>query len=211
MSKKLIMPVLAVFALSATANAQGTWYTDQATWLANLTSSVTTADFNSIPGSNSYTENGVTATADGGFFDLGIGALSTNNSADYITFTFSGNAFAGFFGMTDLPGAPVSDGMYFFVDGSLTNVYSFTSTTTGSGYTFLCYISNSASNISVTVSGDDTPEFVTVNSFSRAIGSNPAAPGGGGVVPEPGTVVSMGLLGAGVLGLVVRSRRRISN
>jgi hypothetical protein len=80
---------------------------------------------------------------------------------------------------------------------------SLTSTT---GYTFLGYISDSSSPIFVTVSGDATPEYVTVDSFSFGNGSNPTAPGG--AVPEPGTVVSMGLLGAGVLGLVIRSRRR---
>ena len=203
--KKLLTSTLAVFAISVTANAQGTWYTDQSTWLANLTSSVTTANYNSFSGGSPYTENGVTATASGGFYDLGISALSTNN-LDPITFTFSGNAFAGFFGMTNLPGALVSDGMNFSVDGSLTNVYSLTST---SGFTFLGYISDSASDISVKVSGDASPEYVTVDSFSFANGTNSAAPGG--AVPEPGTVVSMGLLGAGVLGLVIRSRRRISN
>ncbi len=209
--KKLLTSTLAVFALSVTANAQGTWYTDQSTWLANLTSSVTTADYNSIPNgffTSPYTENGVTATATGGFYGIGLPALTTN-LLEPITFTFSGNAFAGFFGMTNLPGALVSDGMNFSVDGSLTNVYSLTSTTAGSGYTFLGYISDSASDISVKVSGDASPEYVTVDSFSFANGTNPAAPGG--AVPEPGTVVSMGLLGAGVLGLVARSRRRISN
>ena len=203
--KNLTLSALAVLALSVTANAQGTWYTDQSTWLANVTSSVTTANYNSFSAGSPYTENGVTATAPGGFFDLGISALSTNGPVP-ITFTFSGNAFAGFFGMTNAPGALVSDGMNFSVDGSLTNVYSLTST---SGYTFLGYISDSASDISVKVSGDASPEFVTVDSFSFANGTNSAAPGG--AVPEPGTVVSMGLLGAGVLGLVVRSRRRISN
>ena len=208
--KKLLTSTLAVFAISVAANAQGTWYTDQSTWLANLTSSVTTADYNSIPNgiTSPYTENYVTATATGGFYDIGIPALSTNN-AEPITFTFSGNAFAGFFGMTEIRGTLISDGMNFSVDGSLTNVYSLTSTTAGSGYTFLGYISDSASDISVKVSGDASPEFVTVDSFSFANGTNPAAPGG--AVPEPGTVVSMGLLGAGVLGLVIRSRRRISN
>ena len=206
--KKLLTSTLVVFAISVTANAQGTWYTDQSTWLANLTSSVTTASYNSFPAGSPYTENGVTATATGGFYDVGLTALSTNNTVP-ITFTFSGNAFGGLFGMTNNPGALVSDGMNFSVDGSLTNVYSLTSTTAGSGFTFLGYISDSASDISVKVSGDATPEFVTVDSFSFANGTNPAAPGG--AVPEPGTVVSMGLLGAGVLGLVIRSRRRISN
>ena len=51
-----------------------------------------------------------------------------------------------------------------------------------------------------------TPEFVAVDSGN---GTKPAERGG--AVPEPGTVVSMGLLGAGVLGLVIRSRRRVSN
>jgi hypothetical protein len=96
--------------------------------------------------------------------------------------------------------------MNFSVDGSLTNIYSLTSTT---GYTFLGYISDSSSPISVTFSPDLTPEYATVDSFSFGSGTNPAAPGG--AVPEPGTVVSMGLLGAGVLGLVIRSRRRMSN
>ena len=210
MIKKLTVSALAVLALSVTANAQGTWYTDQSTWLANLTSSVTTANYNSLPNNflnSPYTENGVTSTASLGLYGV-QGALSTN-ALQPITFTFSGNAFAGFFGITNGPGALVSDGMNFSVDGSLTNVYSLTSTTAGSGFTFLGYISDSASDISVNVSGDASPEYVTVDSFSFANGTNSAAPGS--AVPEPGTVVSMGLLGAGVLGLVVRSRRRISN
>ena len=207
--KNLTLSAIAVLALSVTANAQGTWYTDQSTWLANLTWSAG-ANYNSIPNgffNSPYTENGVTSTAPQGLYGIG-GALSTNFN-EPITFTFSGNAFAGFFGITNLPGALVSDGMNFSVDGSLTNVYSLTSTTAGSGFTFLGYISDSASDISVKVSGDATPEFVTVDSFSFANGTNSAAPGG--AVPAPGTVVSMGLLGAGVLGLVIRSRRRISN
>ena len=210
MIKKLTVSALAVLALSVTANAQGTWYTDQSTWLANLTWSAG-ANYNSIPNgffNSPYTENGVTATAAGGFFGIGLPALTTNLT-EPITFTFSGNAFAGFFGMTNLPGALVSDGMNFSVDGSLTNVYSLTSTTAGSGFTILGYISDSASDISVKISGDASPEYVTVDSFYFAEGTSSAAPGG--AVPEPGTVVSMGLLGAGVLGLVIRSRRRISN
>ena len=205
--KKVAITVLGMMAVAASANAQGTWYTDKALW-ESLTTVTNTADYNASPNgffNSPYTEAGVTATASGGFFNLGIGALSTNG-LDPITFTFSGNAFGGMFGMTDAPGALVADGMNFSVDGSLTNIYSLTSTT---GYTFLGYISDSSSPINVKVSGDASPEFVTVDSFSFGNGTNPSAPGG--AVPEPGTVVSMGLLGAGVLGLVIRSRRRMSN
>ena len=120
-----------------------------------------------------YTEAGVTATASRGFYGLGIGALSTND-LNPITFTFSGNAFSGMFGMTDFNGALVVDGMKFSVDGSSTNVYSLTSTT---GYTFLGYISDSTSPINVKVSGDATPQYVTVDRFSFGNGTNPSAPG----------------------------------
>jgi hypothetical protein len=194
-------------ALAASANAQGTWYTDQALWLSRTTVT-NTAKYNSMPKgffTSPYTEAGVTATTTGGFWGLGIGALSPNGTVP-ITFTFSGNAFSGMFGMTNASGTLVADEMNFSVDGSSTNIEGLTSTT---GYTFLGYISDSSSPISVTFSPDLTPEFVTVDSFSFGNGTNPAAPGG--AVPEPGTVVSMGLLGAGVLGLVIRSRRRMSN
>jgi hypothetical protein len=205
--KKVAITVLGVMAVAASANAQGTWYTDKALW-ESLTTVSNTADYNASPNgffTGPYTEAGVTATAAGGFYGLGIGALSTN-SAEPMTFTFSGNAFGGMFGMTEINGSLIADGMKFSVDGSSTNVYNLTSTT---GYTFLGYISDSSSPISVTFSPDLTPEYATVDSFSFGNGTNPSAPGG--AVPEPGTVVSMGLLGAGVLGLVIRSRRRMSN
>jgi hypothetical protein len=207
--KKLAITVLGVMALAASANAQGTWYTDKALW-ESLTTVSNTANYNEDPPNgfftSPYTESGVVHTASGGFYGLGIGALSTNNQ-DPIDFTFGSNAFGGMFGMTNANGSLIADGMKFFVYGGAGNhVYNLTST---SGYTFLGYISDSSFPISLTVGGDVTPEYVTVDSFSFGNGTNPAAPGG--AVPEPGTVVSMGLLGAGVLGLVIRSRRRTSN
>ena len=212
--KNLTLSAIAVFAISVAANAQGTWYTDQSLWQSRLTSVGGTAEYNSLGGgffNSPYTENGVTATAAGGFYtSSSVPALSTNNNASVpLVFTFSGNAFGGMFGMTDASFGFLADGMNFSVDGSLTNVYSMTSPATTNPYTFLGYISDSASDISVKVSGDASPEYVTVDYFSFANGTNSAAPGG--AVPEPGTIVSMGLLGAGVLGLVIRSRRRISN
>ncbi len=211
--KKLLTSTLAVFAISVAANAQGTWYTDQSLWQSRLTSVGGTAEYNSLGfGSRNspYTENGVTATAGDGFYtDARYGALSLNNAATPLVFTFSGNAFGGMFGMTDNNFSFLADGMNFSVDGSLTNVYSMTSPATTNTYTFLGYISDSAANISVAATGDASPQFFMVDSFSFANATNSAAPGG--AVPEPGTVVSMGLLGAGVLGLVIRSRRRISN
>ena len=209
MKKVFIGAVLAI-AITGAANAQGTWYTDYATWASKITSGVTTADYNSTPTGlfgSPYTESGVTATATGGFYDLGIGALSTNNNTASVTFTFGNNAFAGYFANTNLPGAFIADTLTFSIDGSLTNTTSIT--TSAAGYSFVGYVSDSVAPITLDVT---TLNFVTVDSFFRGDGSNVQNPGGGsGAVPEPGTVVSMGLLGAGVLGLVVRSRRRASN
>ena len=207
--KKLAITALGVLALAASANAQGTWYTDKALWLSRTTV-VNTADYNSLPNGffiGPYTEAGVTATVASGFYtSSSYPALSTNNaSTTPLGFTFSGNAFGGMFGMTDASFNWITDGMNFSVDGSVTNVYSITSPSITNTYTFLGYISDSSSPISVTATGGPN-SFYMVDSFSFGNGTNPTAPGG--AVPEPGTVVSMGLLGAGVLGLVIRSRRR---
>jgi hypothetical protein len=205
--KKLAITALGVLTLAASANAQGTWYTNQALWLSRTTVT-STADYNAFPSGFStspYTENGVTATSTDQFVGYGDGTLTTKAKPNPITFSFTGNAFGGMFGMRT--NTLQADGMNFSVDGSLTNIQSLTSATTG--YTFLGYISDSSSPISVKFSGDSTPQLASVDSFSFGNGTNPSAPGG--AVPEPGTVVSMGLLGAGVLGLVIRSRRRMSN
>jgi len=207
--KKLAITALGVLALAASANAQGTWYTDKALW-ESLTTVSNTATYD-IERNNSapWIENGVTATlGGGGWYKLGVGALSTNQNKP-VTFTFTGNAFGGLFTMVDVNDVFLADGMNFSIDGSVTNVYSITSPSAYNTYQFIGYISDSASPISVKVSGDATPEYLVVDSFSYGNGTNTSAPGG--AVPEPGTVVSMGLLGAGVLGLVIRSRRRMSN
>ncbi len=194
------MTVVGVLAVAGSANAQGTWYTDQALW-QSLTTVSNTANYNSFPDSSPYTVAGVTATASGGFFDLGIGALSTTNNVP-ITFNFSGNAFGGMFGVTDNGGSLIANGMNFSVDGSLTNIQSLTSATTG--YTFLGYISDSSSPISVKVSA---PQYVTVDSFSFGNGTNPA---GASVAPEPGTLALALTGGFALVGMYIR-RRRMSN
>jgi hypothetical protein len=210
--KKVAITVLGVLALAASANAQGTWYTDQALWLSRTTV-VDTANYNALGDefrTSPYTENGVTATAAGGFYtNSSYPALSTNSdSRTPLGFTFSGNAFGGMFAMSDTSFNWITDGMNFSVDGSVTNVYSITSPSITNTYTFLGYISDSSSPISVTTTGGSF-NYYMVDSFSFGNGTNTSAPGG--AVPEPGTVVSMGLLGASVLGLVIRSRRRMSN
>ena len=59
--KKLLTTAVAGLIFVGTANAQGTWYTDYNTWLAQVTSIGGTADYNSLAagdlGVTSITEN----------------------------------------------------------------------------------------------------------------------------------------------------------
>ena len=216
--KKVAITVFGVLALAASANAQrysnayGTWYTSQSDWTTSLTSLGgiigATATYDTVPtGLVPCIELGVEATSSGAWYQ-GVPGVLTNTTLDPITFKFTGNAFGGMFGLIDDFDASVQAGLTFSIDGSLTNVQPLTSTTAGSGYTFLGYISNSASNITVKVSGDSS-NYVAVDSFSRANGTNPADPGAS-VAPEPGTLVLALTGGCALIGMYIR-RRRMSN
>lgn len=207
--KKVLLGALVAIAVTGAANAQfGTWYTDSAAWTAAVTSIQTENYTNVVTGSQNYNSGFgglVTSTTFvSGFIPATVG-ITTNDAAAPITFSFtSGNAFAFVGGITDIGFNQVNGNASVTVSDGGT--YTFAST---NPFSFLGYVSNSASLSSVGVTGPAN-NFLQFSSFS--LGNGAQNPGGGsGAVPEPGTVVSMGLLGAGVLGLVVRSRRRTSN
>jgi len=183
---------------SASANAQGTWYTNYNMW-RSLVTNVQTAEYNSGPENLTapWIENDITATTGvRGWYTEG-GFLSTFKH-DPVTFTFAGNAFGGYFGLD----GSASGTMQFNAGGS---VYSDLSVTNRSnGYTFLGYISDSSSDINVTVSS--SKPYVAVDSFSRANSINTYNPGSN-VAPEPGTF-ALALTGGGaLLGICIRRRR----
>jgi len=208
--KKVLMGAAVAIAVTGAANAQfGTWYTNQAAWTAAVTSIQTENYTNIVTNANNVASSFgglVTSTSYfNGFMQAAPGITTVDASAP-VTFSFtSGNAFAFIGGITDqnstiAPGnlaVTVSDG----------GTFTFAST---NPFSFLGYVSNSASLSSVGVTGPQS-NFLQFSSFSLGTGTQNPGGGGSGAVPEPGTVVSMGLLGAGVLGLVVRSRRRLSN
>jgi len=132
--------------------------------------------------------------------------FTTVDAAAPVTFTFtSGNAFAFVGGVSDVNFNSVSGNMAVTVSDGGT--YTFGST---NPFSFLGYVSNSALLSSVGVTGPQS-NYLQFSNFSLGNAAQNPGGGNGGAVPEPGTVVSMGLLGAGVLGLVVRSRRRMTN
>jgi hypothetical protein len=204
--KKLLTTAVAGLIFVGTANAQGTWYTDYTSWYNQLSSFGGTAEYNNLGtnvlANNPYTENGVTVEGTGALWgQLNLTSLSLLNNTDKMTFTFAGNAFGGYFATTDLNEDKVTDSLDFLVNGT----YAKNLLTSSSGYSFLGYISDTDGAISVDVSGDSTPEYVTVDSFSfgnKSYATNPNT-----AVPEPGEYVSMAILGVGLCGMLVRSRR----
>ena len=208
--KKVLLGAVAAIAVTGAANAQfGTWYTDQGAWAAAVSSIQTENYTNIVTGSQSINSGFgglVTSTTFlTGFIPATVG-ITTNDAAAPVTFSFtSGNAFAFVGGITDSGFNPVSGNLS--VNVSDGGTYTFGST---NPFSFLGYVSNSASLSSVGVTGPQS-NYLQFSSFSLGNAAQNPGGGNGGAVPEPGTVVSMGLLGAGVLGLLVRSRRRSSN
>ena len=204
--KKAALTVFGILGLAASANAQGTWYTNQALW-QSLVTNVSTADYTNVETGTSVIENGITAIIsntptklalyDGGF----LGAASDVP----ITFTSSGNAFSTqcwVYVGTPRPGGQVAGSVKFSVDGSLTNIYDLP--TTASGNTFLGYISNSASPISV-MATPSTNKALRIDSFS--FGQSTSSLGGSNVAPEPGTLALAVTGGCALVGMCILRRK----
>ncbi|MEY4915719.1 MAG: hypothetical protein RJA02_1988 [Armatimonadota bacterium] len=208
--KKVLLGAVAAIAITGAANAQfGTWYTNQGAWTAAVSGIQTENYTNIVTGSQSVNSGFgglVTSTSFFTGFMQAAPGITTVDAAAPVTFSFtSGNAFAFVGGITTINGTVAPGNLA--VSASDGGTYTFGST---DPFSFLGYVSNSASLSSVGVTGP-LSNYLQFSSFSLgSVAQNPGG-GNGGAVPEPGTVVSMGLLGAGVLGLVVRSRRRISN
>ena len=209
--KKVSIAVVGVLALAAQANAQGTWYFDRAQWLS-LVSNVQTANYTGPVIDYGFAEpakmieNGVTAQLSESFniLEANNGALQTYTTNLPITFTFSGNAFFGEFASADSAYERVAGSLDFSIDGSLTNTQSLSTST--SNYSFLGYISDSASPISVKVSPSSVTS-VRVDSFSFGQSTSSL---GANVAPEPGTLALALTGGCALVGMYIR-RRRMSN
>jgi hypothetical protein len=206
--KKVALTVCGVLGFAASANAQGTWYTDQALW-ESLVTNVRTATYTSVVSGTSVIENGITAnnSSDSTLLALYTGGFLGAASDVSITFTSSGNAFSTqcwLFAGRPINGQ-VAGSVKFSVDGSLTNFHDLATTATGN--TFLGYISNSASPISV-IATPSTNKALRIDSFS--FGQSTSSLGGSNIAPEPGTLALALTGGCALVGMYIR-RRRMSN
>ena len=186
--------------VSTAANAQGTWYTNRTTW-ESLVTNVRTANYDGsgTVTATSVVDNGVTAT--GSDLSVSSSALLSDVTNAPITFTFSGNAFYGEFHTNG------SGSVTFSVDNSLTNVYSLPTTARGlnppDGFSFLGYISDSASPITVKATPNASLKL-RVPSFSFGQSTSSL---GGNVAPEPGSFALALTGGAALIGICIRRRR----
>jgi hypothetical protein len=206
--KKILTTAVAGLIFVGTANAQGTWYTDYNTWLTQMTSVGGTATYDSLTAglqsSGTLSEGGVTLNNNSlstNLWSISGGYISSEDSSDKLSFTFSGNAFGGRFLVTDPNDNTIDAPLNFSTSDGAT--YSLANVSDSSPFTFLGYISDSNSLISLDLLG--SPNFAAVDSFSFGNGTNIVAPGS--AVPEPGEYVSMAILGIGLCGMLVRSRR----
>ena len=179
----------------------------------------------------SLTENGVTvdcdnhlwgvmASHDGSNIHNGVatGQISTTFESR-LSFSFAGDSFGGRFLATDATDIPYfgerSVPIYFTT--SRGDKFTLQTSAGDIPYSFVGYISDSAEPITVTLTSDydgsqqftnngeliNSGIYVAADSFSFR-SHNP----GNNAVPEPSEWAAMGLLGTGLLGLVVRGRKK---
>ena len=134
-SKRLVSTVASTLVLSlvsASANAEGTWYRNYGDW-RSLVTNVQTAAYGSPPSDLSapWIESDITTTTGSGDWSpIQGGVLSTFDLAP-VTFTFAGNAFGGYFAVD----GPDDDLTFSVNDGS--QAYPLSVTNYNEGYTFL--------------------------------------------------------------------------
>jgi uncharacterized membrane protein YedE/YeeE len=200
MRKMKYLPLMLAFgALSSMASAQ--FYTSQANFLANVAPDYYMEQFNGFsfgnplngsqvtwnaPGANGF---GWQASAPNGLWS-NPGALSTNNANDPITITFTGRpvfAWGADIAGTDINGNPITSMVTFTTSTGATFSH------TVSTFSFIGFVSSQQLT------------SVLIDTTQPGTNSWPAIDNAITAVPEPGTMIALGL---GAAALLRRRRNR---
>ncbi len=191
-------------------SAQGTWYTSEASFLAAVSGTLTdtyadlTTGFHAGPLSRLSGKLGV--APNGGLWKDVVGGghtLSTLNSQP-LEFASTGyDTIGGVFYLNDTSLNPISGSATFDIYDGATLVSSTTPNQATASSFFMGYVGttlNSNPILKVTPSSGTSTRFIGFEKMYLAT-ANPSS------VPEPGEWAAMGILGAGLTGLVIRKRR----
>ena len=197
-------------AVGGTATAQGTWYTSEASWIAAITGLKTDVftDLSGFHPSPLTRLSGAYAVGStGGLFvgnTVGGATLSSNNALP-MTFSFAVNGFGGWFNVTDTAFNNQVATLGFTTSDS--NAYALNVNATGD--TFLGYVSDtSLTSVTVSPASGASTLYAGTTKFMLGNRKTGGTTGGGGAVPEPGEWAAMGVLAAGLAGLVLRKRKQ---
>ncbi|MGI8820063.1 MAG: PEP-CTERM sorting domain-containing protein [Chthoniobacterales bacterium] len=201
---KALASSLLIALVASSASAVGTFYTTEASFLANTNPTRYLEDFSGFtfgnpldgtqtsyvaPGANGF---GWTASAALGLYS-NVSALSTNAANDPITILFTGlpvTAFGGIFANTDINGN--------IIPGTVTVMTSDGGSQTVTTNGFLGYTSNVTITSITMLAAGTTNNWVQVDHFYT----------GTAAVPEPGTIALLSLGAVGLVGAAIKRRRQ---
>jgi len=205
----------ALVCLPTGASAQGTWFTNEASFLAavTVTGFDTYGDLTSgfYAGPLSRLSGALSLSATNGLYKGAVAAqptISTNNP-EPLNFAVTGfDSIGALWNLTDINFNALDGSASFEIRDSTNNlISSYNHTQPTATSFFIGYVGQSSlTNLKlVAAPGAGTPNRF-IGTEKTYLGN--AVPSGGSAVPEPGEWAAMGILASGLAGLVVSRRRR---
>ncbi|MFY7953854.1 MAG: PEP-CTERM sorting domain-containing protein [Armatimonadaceae bacterium] len=194
--------------LPSVTSAQGTWYTSESSFLAAVTGTLTDTYSDLTDGYYAFGQSRLSGTlglwANGGLYKgkaSGVDTVSTNNPTP-LEFTSTGyDSIGGIFNLTDI-NFNLQTGLATF------EIYDGATLVSSTNLLHTTYNSFFMGYVGTTLNSNPILKFTptTANQYA-GVEKTYLATASPSSVPEPGEWAAMGILGAGLTGLVIRKRR----